>query len=87
MAQPKNAAKDSQGVMTRGELVTEIESLLNKYEAEHARFATKQEVSELRVLLLQIKAEMESQSVRVDALEVGSEQTKNRVEHTARPGF
>lgn len=87
MAQPKNAAKDSQDVMTRGELVTEIESLLNKYETEHARFATKQEVSELRVLLLQIKAEMESQSVRVDALEAGSEQTKNRVEHTARPGF
>lgn len=86
-AHPADVTKSDGDVRTRGSLVRELEAFWERCEADHVHFVTKSEMVELKTLLLQIKEEMLSQSQRVDTLESGSETLKNRVEHTARPGF
>lgn len=87
VAQSKSSQKSPNTAITRGELARELEAVLQKCDADAEQYARKSDLTELRSLVLQLRQEMDSQATRVDALEEQTQQQKDRVDHTARPGF
>lgn len=87
LAQSNNTQKSPNTAITRGELARQLEAVLQKCDADSQQYARKSDLNELRTLVLQLRQEMDSQATRVDALEEQTQQQKDRVDHTARPGF
>ena len=87
LAQSISTEKSPNTAITRGELARQLEAVLEKCDADSQQYARKSDLNELRTLVLQLRQEVDSQATRVDALEEQTQQQKDRVDHTARPGF
>lgn len=74
-------------VVTRGELVTDLEPLLNKIEGEPFQYAKKQELVPLRLLIDELRLELETlHDSRVQS-EDEVESLDQRLHHVRRPGL
>ena len=96
MAPPTLAQTDDTGtsgqpnqneVMTRAELVTDLDKIITNWERRSQNYVTKSEVAELRTLLTQIRDEMGSVGEREGRLQTETDEIEQRTDHTRRPGF
>lgn len=91
LAQPTESTDrippESKQIVTRSELVTDLDRVLSQWEENMSTYATKGELSELRTLIMQLQAELGDLGGREGSLQDTVDGLEQRVEHTRRPGF
>lgn len=87
--QPAVPARDAADnpVVTRSELVTELESVLEKLEVDTEKFATKGELQPLSQLLLQLRDDLDDLGFRVDDVDSEVRGSQQRAEQSDRLGL
>jgi len=87
-SQPSDRAPQSRDeVITRSELVIDLEKVFSQWEGQTSNYVTKDELSELRALVLQLREEMDGLGVRESNLESTVDGLEQRTRNTGRPGF
>lgn len=87
-SQPSDRAPQSRDeVVTRSELVIDLEKVFSQWESQTSNYVTKDELSELRALVLQLREEMDGLGVRESNLESTVDGLEQRTRNTGRPGF
>jgi hypothetical protein len=74
-------------VVTRGELVTELEVILNRWEENSAQYATKSDMNSLRSILLQMREELDALNVREAEASERSLEHQQRTDNISRPSL
>jgi hypothetical protein len=87
VSETKPAKANPNQVVTRSELITDLDKILSNWESRTENYVTKGEVDELRTLLTQIREEMGDLGEREGQLETDADEVEQRSEHTRRPGF
>ncbi len=87
-SQPSDRAPESRDeVITRSELVVDLDKVFSQWEDQSSNYVTKGELSELRALVLQLREEMDGLGVRESNLESTVDGLEQRTRNTGRPGF
>ena len=87
-SQPSDRTLESRDeVITRSELVVDLDKVFSDWEAQASNYVTKDELSELRALVLQLREEMDGLGVRETNLESTVDGLEQRSRKTGRPGF
>jgi hypothetical protein len=73
--------------ITRAELVTDLDRIIANWESRMDTYVTKDEVNELRTLLLQLREELGETGEREGHLRTDVDGQDQRSKNTGRPGF
>ncbi|MFA7482323.1 MAG: hypothetical protein WC314_17580 [Vulcanimicrobiota bacterium] len=87
VAQTQDLPANQKDAITRAELVVDLDRYLADWEVRNAQFATRDEVAELRALIVKLRDELDLLGGREGTLEGRVERLERRTENTGRPGF
>lgn len=87
-AQPVDLPPESRDqAVTRSQLIVDLDKVYSDWEKQSSNYVTKDELSELRALVLQIREEMDGLGTRESNLETQLDGLEQRTKNTGRPGF
>jgi len=74
-------------VVSRDEMVSELETILRRWEAQSDQYATKSDLQPLRSLVIQMREELDALNAREGKASDTVLEEQQRTDNLARPGF